>query len=786
MRIDLNKNWSFIEKFTEPFLAGDSGGETSVDLPHTCKQTPFDYFDESIYQMVCGYAKTIEAPPEWEGKRVFLCIGAAAHFAEVFLNGEKLSEHRSGYTAFKTELTDALEIGKENRIAIRLDTRETLDQPPFGFVIDYMTYGGLYREVWLEVKEQCFIEDVFVKPEGSGRISTDITLAGDCSGMTLKSSVLDGEKVIAEVVTAPGGNPEFTVPAIEKWSVSNPKLYTFRSVLEENGRIIDSFETRIGFRDVSFRQDGFYLNGEKLKIRGLNRHQSYPYVGYAMPAGVQRFDADILKKELGCNAVRTSHYPQSQAFIDRCDELGLLVFTEIPGWQHIGDEDWKKQALENVREMILQYRNHPSIILWGVRINESRDDDDLYQKTNALAHSLDPTRQTGGVRCHKKSHLFEDVYTYNDFVHEGDNKGCEKKKDVTPDMNKAYLITEYNGHMFPTKNYDCEEHRLEHALRHANVLDAVAAENDIAGSFGWCMFDYNTHRDFGSGDRICYHGVTDMFRNKKLAAEVYDSQQEGQDVLEVSSLMDIGEHPAANRGRLFVFTNADSVRMYKNGRFISEACAKDSPYKHLAHPPIEITDFIGDQIEKNENFKPKQAKYVKDLINYSSQHGFSHLKKKHIAEAGWLMLRYRMSFSDAYALYGKYNSNWGDEATEYRFEAVKNGKVVKTAVKSPVLSIHLNAEASSTELSDAEAYDAALVRISMRDQNGNVLPFYHGGVKLETEGPIALIGPEIAMLRGGTGGTFVRTVGKGGEAALVLTAENGEKLRLEFNVTAES
>ncbi len=150
------------------------------------------------------------------------------------------------------------------------------------------------------------------------------------------------------------------------------------------------------------------------------------------------------------------------------------------------------------------------------------------------------------------------------------------------------------------------------------------------------------------------------------------------------------------------------------------------------------------------------------------------------------MMRYRMRFSDAYALYGKYNSNWGDEATEYRFEAVKNGKVVKTAVKSPVLSIHLNAEASSTELSDAEAYDAALVRISMRDQNGNVLPFYHGGVKLETEGPIALIGPEIAMLRGGTGGTFVRTVGKGGEAALVLTAENGEKLRLEFNVTAES
>ena len=116
-------------------------------------------------------------------------------------------------------------------------------------------------------------------------------------------------------------------------------------------------------------------------------------------------DARILKKELCCNAVRTSHYPQSQAFIDACDELGLLVFTEIPGWQHVGDEKWKDVACKHVEEMVLQYRNHPSIVLWGVRINESRDCDELYTKTNALAHELDPTRQTGGVRCEQKMNL---------------------------------------------------------------------------------------------------------------------------------------------------------------------------------------------------------------------------------------------------------------------------------------------------------------------------------------------------------------------------------------------
>ena len=216
--------------------------------------------------------------------------------------------------------------------------------------------------------------------------------------------------------------------------------------------------------------------------------------------------------------MRTSHYPQSHYFLERCDEIGLLVFTEFPGWQHIGDAAWKEQAIINVKDMVRQYRNHVSIILWGVRINESVDDDAFYRETNAAAHLLDPSRPTGGVRAHKKSSLLEDVYTYNDFLHDGKTKGCERKKNVTPDAKKPYLISEYNGHMYPTKAFDCEEHRTEHALRHVRVLDAVAGKPDIAGSFGWCMFDYNTHKDFGSGDRICYHGVMDMFRNPKCAA----------------------------------------------------------------------------------------------------------------------------------------------------------------------------------------------------------------------------------------------------------------------------
>src|SRR5258707_15799783 len=168
---------------------------------------------------------------------------------------------------------------------------------------------------------------------------------------------------------------------------------------------------RIGFREARFTDHGFELNGSVVKLRGLNRHQTFPFVGQAMPARVQRRDAEILRNSLKCNIVRTSHYPQSRHFLDACDELGLLVLEEITGWQHIGDEAWKDIAVDNVRRMIRRDWNHPSIILWGVRINESKDDHDFYVRTNALAHSLDKTRQTGGIRPNLASELLEDVNT---------------------------------------------------------------------------------------------------------------------------------------------------------------------------------------------------------------------------------------------------------------------------------------------------------------------------------------------------------------------------------------
>ena len=162
-RIYLDHEWGFTEEFTEKLLDADYAGELKpVRIPHTCKETPLHYFDEGIYQMLCGYRRILDAPKEWKGKRIVLTFDGVGHACRVFLNGEQVGEHHCGYTAFSVELTGKLRLGEKNVLAVAVDTRETLNVPPFGFVIDYMTFGGIYRDVYLNVYEEAYLEDVFV------------------------------------------------------------------------------------------------------------------------------------------------------------------------------------------------------------------------------------------------------------------------------------------------------------------------------------------------------------------------------------------------------------------------------------------------------------------------------------------------------------------------------------------------------------------------------------------------------------------------------------------------
>ena len=778
--ISLCNGWEFTEEWTDAFGAGEGTGE-AVRLPHNVREMPLHYSDHTAYQMVCGYRKKLELGENLRGKKLFLQFDAAGHIATVYLNGREVGHHRCGYTAFRMDISEAANLGGENLLCVKLDTTENPEVPPFGFVIDYLTYGGLYREAWLDIREQSCLEDVFITTPTltSLRVRAEVTNGEGCS-LTLELKDSKGIPVAAVMGTEEAWDISVDELKVSAWDTEHPNLYTCGIFLMKDGRCIDKKEVTVGFRTAEFTENDFLLNGKKCFLRGLNRHQCWPYMGYAASESLQREDARILKEELGCVAVRTSHYPQSHYFLDECDRLGLLVFTEIPGWQHLGGEGWKDQAVENTREMVKQYRNHPSIILWGVRINESQDDDDLYRRTNAAARELDPTRATSGVRYLEKSSLLEDVYGYNDFSHTGNNPGCKPKKAVTPDSKKSLLITEHNGHMFPTKAFDTWQRRQEHALRHTRVQDAAAADGGHAGCFGWCMFDYATHKDFGSGDRICYHGVMDAFRNPKLAAFAYASQSDNRPVLAMGSSMDIGDYPGGNIGDIHVFTNADTVSLYKNGNFVTRLA--DGDWKGLPHGPKLMNDTIGCLLETQEGFDKKKADLLRSCLLTIQRKGLGGMGAADYAKMGYAMVKYGLKFADAFELYGKYVGNWGGEATRWRLDAEKNGEVVASVTCCPSAKLRLEAIPSHTQLREGDTYDMAAVRVQILDEFGNVVPYAQIPVTFRLEGAAELVGPKVACAEGGMTGTYVKTIGKPGIARLTIETGQTEPVSIMFAV----
>ncbi|MGL5541094.1 MAG: glycoside hydrolase family 2 TIM barrel-domain containing protein, partial [Erysipelotrichaceae bacterium] len=737
---NLNYEWQFQPHVSKDLAQLDASKFEAIDLPHTNCVLPYNYLNEQAYQFVSCYRKSVALTPK-ANKRTFLRFYGVQVSCELYLDQVKIGEHFGGYDAFDIELTPYIETAKSYTLDVVVDASEQADVPPFGNVVDYLTYGGIYREVELLELDNVHLQSFFCKPrfEKQWFLDVEVERVGNQAievQLWLEGSLVQTKRSEETTLTL----------AIEEgamWDVEHPTLYDVFVHLLDGEEVVDRLHDKIGLRTCVFQADGFYLNGKKLKLRGLNRHQAYAYVGYAMPKSMQEQDADLLKWTLGCNIVRTSHYPQSKHFIRRCDEIGLLVFTEIPGWQFVSqNEKWRNLTLQATRSMVMQYRNHPSIVLWGVRINESQDDHELYTQTNAIAKQLDPTRSTGGVRFITHSELLEDVYTFNDFSHRGDNPGLQARKKVTKHHEKAYLVTEYNGHMYPTKRFDDEAHRLSHALRHAAVLESMYAQETIAGCIGWCMNDYNTHQDFGSGDKICHHGVMDMFRMPKLAASVYASQQDNTPVLSISSTMNIGEHPAGELKRVVAFTNCDMIKLYKNGLYIQSFAQPSKKDSKLPHPIIEIDDFIGDQLERVEGYPRGVANEMKAVLNAIAKYGQDRLPLVYKAKMAKLMVVHGMSLAKGYELYGKYIGNWGQKALEYRFEGYQKGTLVTSCTRNLFAASQMSVKASHTVLQETLTYDVAQLFIEMQDQDGNVLPYFNQPVHFTTEGPIALLSPE--------------------------------------------
>ena len=296
--IDLNFDWKYSETFTEEMIKPgfDDGDFVRVQIPHTNKELPYNYFDEKIFQFVSCYRKNFRLPKDafTGNKKLFITFEGAANFAKVYLNGEFIGEHKGGYTPFSLEITD--KVNKSNNVlTVMLDSTERPEIPPFGKVVDYLVYGGIYREVHIDIYDEKYIEDVFVKtPDPLYSVKTieaDVTFSEKVTGKC-KFELYDGEKLLGTKTADADGKAiriRWKVKNVELWDIDNPRLYSLRVTYKD-----DEVIKRFGFREAKFTRTGFMLNGRHVKLIGLNRHQSYPYVGNAMPASAQKADADFM------------------------------------------------------------------------------------------------------------------------------------------------------------------------------------------------------------------------------------------------------------------------------------------------------------------------------------------------------------------------------------------------------------------------------------------------------------------------------------------------------------
>lgn len=791
--IPLNFAWRFKphhDPHTSLSVLLDQSFET-VDLPHTNQELPFSHFDEADYQFVSLYQKTFASPNLPEGHRLFLRFYGVSVSCDVSLNGVALGRHEGAYTPFAFDLTDFLHPNAENLLSVVVDSREQTEVPPFGNVVDYLVYGGIYREVELEIRpelafETCFVRtfdhavaaqsemimDVsctFTKPLQNATLRFDLLKDGNAQRHYEKHEI-QGDKIRVQAVAS----------EIERWDLDQPTLYQLSVELVVDEVVVDRVAPRFGFRSFAFTEEGFVLNNRKVKLIGLNRHQSYPYVGYAMPNRIQAKDAEILKNELCVNIVRCSHYMQSDAFLNACDEQGLLVFEEIPGWQHIGGESFKRLSMENLQVMITHHFNHPSIVLWGVRINESPDDHDFYQAMNELAHSLDDSRPTGGVRNFAGSELLEDVYTYNDFHHSGANEGLDNPRSIAKGL-VPYLVTEHNGHMYPTKKFDNEARRADQARRHLTVLNSAFSYPQISGAIGWCFADYNTHVEFGSGDRICHHGVMDMFRIPKHAAFVYASQNDVVPVLHAATNMIMGEYPGTAIPPTELYTNCDYVKVYKNEEYIDQFYPDWVTYGSIPHPPVIVDDYIANRIRDHEAYSPKVAQMIKDVLLAYTKHGIRLTSKAKLTVAK-LALFHKVSVKDLMNIFGKYIGDWGSKGSLYRYDGyIQDRLVVSQTVGAsgrPILSV----KADDLVLTHKDTYDATRIVVRLQDSHGNDLPYATLAISIETSEGLRVIGPKTQALIGGSIGVYVRTTGIIGEASVTIHAEGFESQAIRIRI----
>jgi beta-galactosidase len=595
--------------------AFDDGAFARITLPHSVTSLSWKNWHPDAWQDVWAYRRHFSLPDRMRGQRIFLRFERVMAAASVTVNGHALPQHLGGFLPFDYEITSLVR-DQDNVISVAVDAR-WLNIPPAGSprgpqAVDYLLPGGIPGSISLRGVPHAFIRDVVAR--STNVLTSDRKLEVTCqldsnvalpASSRLAASLRDADRILSHASRAvdhakSSQDVHLTLENLQKidlWDIERPRLYELEVTLLQDEKSLHSYRTRIGFRDARFELDGFYLNGKRLQLFGLNRHELYPYVGYAAPPRLLRRDAEILRQRFHCNIVRCSHYPQSAAFLDACDELGLLVWEEIPGWQYIGNAAWQECAVRDAGAMVRRDRNRPSVVIWGVCINESPNDPDLYRRTRELAKSLDPTRPTSGTMTpdslkNWRTEWRQDVFAFDDYHAEPDGS-----VGILPPLpGVPYLLAETVGQFnySARKGFDAKYRRVgditlqqQQALRHAQAHSRAANYSRCAGVIAWCAFDYASLMNANEGVKC--PGVADVFRMPKLGASFYLAHIDPsvRPVIEPNFYWDFGPASPAGPGQhAAIFSNCDRLEISVADRHHSTLRPDRAGFPYIKYPPF--------------------------------------------------------------------------------------------------------------------------------------------------------------------------------------------------------
>jgi beta-galactosidase len=619
--ISLNKNWQF-KRLNKNDKSGGESEWQQVSLPHTPKIEPTIVNNQ--WQGIVWYKKSIQAPKTWKSKKLFIRFEAAMSHAEIWLNEIKVGEHLGGYLPFTLDVTEAMKLGVMNELKIKLNNQ---DNPIIGpkplKKLDFNTYGGLYRGVNILVKNSLYISDemhankvasggVFVSfPEVSKEASVVnvkthiVNEAQQNKNFILKQSLFFNGVLVSQssenpLTLNPNDNNQFsqnlTVLDAKLWSPKHPNMYELNTEIYSEGKLIERKATRIGIREFEFNaKNELLINGEKTFLRGVNRHQEYPHVGYATSPQADYRDA-VKIKSAGFDYVRLSHYPHSTAFMNAADELGLVLIDAILGWQYyLENPDFKKQIVNTCHDLIRRDRNHASVLAWECSLNESLMPEEFIADLHQVVQQEDPNGYSAGwqlgydlylqARQHRQKHYDVPTQPYNvseygDWEYYAQNAGLDQ--DSWSDLKEEERTSR--------QLLNSGEARL---LQQARNLQEAHNDNLTIPAFAdgyWVMFDYNR----GYADDIEASGIMSLFRLPKYSYFFYQSQRDPQ---EKSPLYDSGpmvniasEWNEKSSTDVRVFSNAEEVELWLNDTLVAKQTPSKNKFStHLPHPPFEFS-----------------------------------------------------------------------------------------------------------------------------------------------------------------------------------------------------